>query len=152
VSEYIKSMKDSTGVLVNAAAQTSDFLSEPIDLSGCDRFGIVLDVASFGGTSPTCDITVEMTLDGGSTWLTTDPSDLNSGTQAGLTQITGAIETSEFWDRYLPRLKPGRNPGNYGSSASPVPLVRFKFDLGGTSPSLVVTNAYTILLDYDNRG
>lgn len=144
--EYVRNLDDSAGVLVTAAAQTADFTSEIIKVSGCDRFGFWFVITPVSGTTPTLDITVETSFDNGTVWIPFYPNDLNSQTAASFTQITAAnTGVSKYFDRYVPREKPGRNP----DADNPIPVVRLNFDLGGTTPSFTFTLAKLVLINYN---
>jgi len=150
--EFVRNLNDSAGTLVTAAAHTADFTSEIIPVSGCDRFGFWFIITPVSGTTPTLDIELQTSFDNGSVWIPFYPSDLNSQTTASFTQITAASTgVSKYYDRYVPRLKPGRNPGNAGAAEQPIPVVRLNFDTGGTSPSFTFTLAKLVLINYDTN-
>jgi hypothetical protein len=127
--DILTAMKDSDGVSV-AAAQTATFKSETYSLSGLEYFGIIVDLGTVTGTTPTLVITVQLSVDGGTTWLDTYPDGANSATQAALASMNTNIETAEYWLNILP------NDNNA--------VVRFNFTIGGTSPSFTITNAYFV--------
>jgi len=143
--EYVKHLLDSAAARVDAAAHTATFNSEAVDLSGCDFFGLYLDVGTVSGTSPTCNIKVQSSFDGGSNWVDFYPDDLTTSTQATIAEITTtSADTGAMFARYMPSLKPGRNPGVTGADEQPVPVVRFVFTIAGTSPSFTFTRAHLV--------
>lgn len=121
---------DFTGTDIDA-----DDNSEWIKPKDFEEFGLILDIGTESGTSPTLDIKVQMSLDGGTTALDTYPATANSETQATLTQITAAIETSKFWENRLALSGEGTID----------PRIRFVFDTGGTSPVFPCTGAWIVL-------
>jgi len=125
-----KVLKDSSGVNLTAVAKTATFKSEAIALSGLEYFGIVVDLGAVTGTTPTLVITVQETLDGGTTWLDAYPAAANSPTQAALASMNTNIETGEYWVNFLPNDNDCK--------------VRFNFTIGGTSPSYTLTNVYFV--------
>jgi len=103
------------------------------------------------GTSPTCDPKVQISFDGGTTWIDWYPDDLSTSTQATVAQITASTDTGVMFDRFAPRLKPGRNPRNIGAEASPDPKVRIVFTIAGTSPSFTFTEIWLVQINYDTN-
>jgi hypothetical protein len=66
-------MADSGGTSLTAATKTDSFDTAWYSLSGVEYFGIVVDIGAVSGTSPTLDIDVEFSLDGGTTVFTEYP-------------------------------------------------------------------------------
>jgi len=145
MSEYIRDLEDSAGAKWNAAAHTATFTSEVLNLGECDRWGILLDVGTVSGTSPTLNIEVQTSFDGGTTWLDTYPTQAASGSQANLAEITASTEISEVWDRHIPCERPNAPVLGGGSFT---PRVRFNCVIAGTSPSFTITNAYFYTLRF----
>lgn len=132
--EVLKVLKDSAGAALTAVAKTATFNSDKVRVpTGMDRVGLILDIGTVSGTSPSMTPKVQMSIDGGTTWLDTFPGADNAETQASLAAITATKETSEFWPLRLPSI---------ASSSSIVPYVRFVFTVTGTSPSFTFTNAW----------
>lgn len=68
--------------------------SEGINAQGLSSIGVAVDVSAATGT---WDIKLQITFDGGTTWMDTYPEDFNSEAQASMASITGATESSEHW-------------------------------------------------------
>lgn len=136
---YVRVLDDSDSAALTAVAKTATFNSETLNLQGYATFCLVLDIGTVSGSSPTMDPKVQLTLDGGTTWLDTYPVTLNSETQAAMTQLTGTGETTECWRNVFPVV------AGFSTAASSVtPRVRFVFTFGGSSPSFTFTNAYIV--------
>ena len=61
-----------------------------------DWLFVAVECTVAGGSSPTCDITPEITNDAGTTvWSL--PADNNSGTAAAMAQLTATANICEFW-------------------------------------------------------
>jgi hypothetical protein len=77
-------------VVVTSAARTTTGNSGALTVGGDTNFGspewvvLAVDVTAASGTTPTLDLTVQWSLDGGTTWATTD------GTPDAFAQITAA--------------------------------------------------------------
>ena len=85
------------GVAIVATAYTAsdDFVTAGEEVKAFEFVGIVLDV-SVDGTG-TFDAGLEMSFDDGTTWQPL-PADINSQTQAAITQITSAtISILKYW-------------------------------------------------------
>ncbi len=132
--EVLKVLKDSSGNALSGVAKTSSFNSDKVRVPpGFDRVGLILDIGTVTGTSPVMAPKVQLSINGGVTWLDTFPGADNAETQASLANVTGTKETSEFWPLRIPSI---------ASSSSIVPYVRFVFTITGTSPSFTFTNAW----------
>jgi hypothetical protein len=119
-------LKNDAGQEINSLSISADDYSETLNLNGYRKVGIWVDAGTFTGTSPTCDIKVEWSADGGSNWVEF-PVSSNSVTQAALVQLTTSNDADvhfEYWDNVV---------------GSPLGRLRFFFDLGGTSPVCPLT-------------
>lgn len=131
---YVKILKDSSGASLTGAQKTATFNSETLNLQGFATFCIIVDVGTVA--AGTLDIKVQMSLDGGTTYLDTFGAALNSGTQAALAQITAAGESNECWRNPLPVIA-----GFATGGTAVTPRVRFVFTMA-TSPDMTFTNVY----------
>lgn len=139
--DIIRLLRDSSSVTLSGVAKTATFSSESISPKDYEEFGLILDIGTVSGTSPTLDIKIQMSLNGGTTWLDTYSDALNSETQAILAQITATKETSEFWENRM----------TLAGSGGIDPRVKFVFTVGGTdTPTFTFTNAW-IVLRYRSR-
>jgi hypothetical protein len=133
-----KTLKKSTGAVLSGETLSADTATESFALSGLEYFGIVVDLGAISGTTPTLDIKAQVSFDAGTTWLNAVPPAPNTSAHSASTnqtaqvaQITTSdIQTAEYW------VNPFPNDNNV--------IARFNFDLGGTSPTIVVDNAYLI--------
>lgn len=116
------------GVDLNATAVTADQNSDgvliPQSALNCALY-LFLDAVS--GTSPTLDARIEMSFDGGVTWVDT-PIGRGTLSEAVFTQVT---TTDAEMAMVIPVIGDG--------SA----LLRLVLDLGGTSPNYNVTARYS---------
>lgn len=123
---------DSAGNAINDS-RAATFQSETLDheIYGEDIFGLCVDVSAVTGT---LDPKLEVSFDGGSTWLVAFPADINSDTQAQLTQMSGAAEQWKYWT--IP----------FGYVADPAtgdyPVVRVNFVIA-TGPSVFTSARIT---------
>ncbi len=130
----VKNANDVT--LLAAAATGTDHYTAAIAPKGANRIGLYVDVDSSTGTTPTLDITFEVSFDKGTTWVNM-PNGANSQTQAAMAQIGDTIGTSFEW---------------YEFAGDPeFTRVRAYFDYGGTTPSYDFGACYWIL-DYVAKG
>jgi hypothetical protein len=133
-----KTLVKSTGAVLSGQTLSADTATESFALSGLEYFGIVVDLGAISGTTPTLDIKAQVSFDAGTTWLNAVPPAPNTSAHSASTnqtaqvaQITTSdIQTAEYW------VNPFPNDNNV--------IARFNFDLGGTSPTIVVDNAYLI--------
>ncbi|MHC4145714.1 MAG: hypothetical protein ACYSUD_13155 [Planctomycetota bacterium] len=131
-------MADSGGTSLTAATKTDSFDTAWYSLSGVEYFGIVVDIGAVSGTSPTLDIDVEFSLDGGTTVFTEYPVSANaeaisgvSTNAAGLTQITTSdAQVAMYWQNMFP------NDNNC--------KVRLECTVGGTGESIAIDNIYLV--------
>lgn len=131
-------MEDSDGATLTGATKTDSFDTAWYSLSGLEYFGVILDLGAVSGTSPTLDIDVEFTMDGGTTTFTEFPTGANTeaiagvGTgAAGLTQITTSnAQVMMYW------VNPFPNDNDL--------QVRFECTVGGTGESFGIDNFYLI--------
>jgi hypothetical protein len=89
-----RELKTAAAAKFSAASLSATTNSEGLNVQGMASIGTAVDVSAASGT---WDITLQMSFDGGTTWMDTFPDDFNSGTQAALASITGATEASEYW-------------------------------------------------------
>lgn len=77
--------------VVASAARTATGTSAAVDTrSAAARLNILVDVTAASGTTPTLDVTVEWSFDGGTTWAVSDPAD-------SFTQLTAAaVRAKQF--------------------------------------------------------
>jgi hypothetical protein len=121
-----KDLKNDAGTLVSAAALTADDYSETLSLGGLDSFGIMIDQGAVTGTSPTLDVSPQISYDSGTTWVTQMPAEFGSTTAAALAQqSTTGDDRVGVW----------KNPFPADSDVK----LRFFFNTGGTSPSFTFT-------------
>ena len=124
-------MKDSNGVGLKGVAKTATFTSQGYSVNGLEYFGILIDQGAIAGTTPTMNVSVDFSLDGGTTWIAKYPAAENSQTQAALAEVVSTVVDSfKCWINLLP------NDNNA--------QVRFNFVLAGTSESYTFTNVYFI--------
>lgn len=128
-SSFTRVLDDSNNIALTGAVKGATFQSAGYKMAEFDQIGIVMDIATATGTSPTLDVKVQMSKDG-TTWLDTYPAAENTETQAALAQITAAKETAEFWPCWL--------------AAGSNDQLRFVFTIGGTGPSFTFTNAWVV--------
>lgn len=124
---------DGTTQWDGSATVAADDYSETLNLNSFRRVGLWCDYGTFSGTSPTMDISLEISADAGTTW-SQYPGAINTGhtTDATFTQITGSDSTQfKFWE-----LANGPN-------------VRYRvfIDVGGTSPSMADFELRLLLWD-----
>lgn len=129
---FLRTLRDSSGDPIEGETKTTTFQSESLQLKGYLFVGLFLKVSSVTGSSPEFDVDVEISPDNGTTWYNM-PQDINSTTQAAMTQLTAAGQ--EFKMFAVPALatadtEPGVNA-----------VVRFVFTIAGTSPSFDVDHA-----------
>jgi hypothetical protein len=134
---FVRNLKDSSGNVLSGVAKAATFNSEALDPNGFDLIGLVVDINTVTGTSPTLDIKMQMSIDGGTTWLDTYPQGVDTETQWTLAQIQTAKETSAFIRNWFP----------VSGSSGVDPRVRFVFTIGGTNPSFTLTNIYVVVKD-----
>lgn len=132
VRHVFRYLEDSGGTQLSAVAKTATFNSETIHTGSYDYVGILLITTSAGGSSPTLDVTVQISEDDGTTWRDTYPRADNTEVQAALGQITGNTATSEFWPNWF-----------YGAATrigedTFTPRIRFVFTIGGTTPTFTI--------------
>jgi hypothetical protein len=123
-----KNLKNDAGVLVTVAALTATDYSETLGLGGLSSFGIMVDCGTVSGTtSPTLDITPQISYDSGTTWVTQMPAEFGSTTAAACAQMTATgHDRIGCWDNPFP--------------ADSDLKLRFAFTITGTgSPSFTLT-------------
>ena len=129
----------SAGVVLEDTTQSATFDTAWYSLNGAEYFGFVLNLGAISGTSPTIDIDVEFTMDGGTTVWTDFPPAANdetenaTGTNSGFsfTQITTSdYQVMAYW------VNPFPNDNNC--------KVRLEVTLGGSTPTIYVNDAYLI--------
>lgn len=77
------------------------------------KLNLVVNVTAVSGTTPTLDVTVEWSHDGGTTWATADPAD-------SFTQVTTAVaKVKQFTVK--------------------TPTYRLRWTIAGTTPSFTFT-------------
>jgi len=124
-------------VSAEGVSKSADWYSTWISAGDADWIGIVVSCSVAGGTSPTLDITLEYTDDSGAGTVSVHsyPAAANSQTGAALAQITATGNAGvEYWRNIVPT-------GGAGAAK-----VRFKFDLGGTSPAFTLDVCKYILV------
>jgi hypothetical protein len=119
-------LKDSSGNELNDLNKTATFQSESLDIAEFENFGIVYSVTEEAGAG-TFDVTVELSPDGGTTWVPY-PGIANSETQAALAQWTADASGAEFWTIFVPKQ----------GSGTLKPLFRFVFT-AASSPDYNIT-------------
>lgn len=121
---FSREMMDSNGVPVKGRTfGPDDFTTLPLEVSGYDQIGIVVDAS---GASGNCRATAQMSFDGGTTWLTVWPGADNAETQAIINTFSSATETAKFWPV---RVTPGQA------------LFRLNWEVG---TSVAFTNAWVV--------
>ncbi len=117
-----------SGVDLNVTTKTATFNTDGIGSLGKRYIGCQVTTAGSGGTSPTLDVTPEISFDGGTVWDSL-PEAANSQTAAALGQITGnGVANAEYWNAPLP--------------VNANCQYRFKCTIGGTSPTFNITFRY----------
>lgn len=102
---------------------TSTVTSPAFNSRNYKTIEMYLDVTAGSGTSPTLDVTVERQMFDG-TWIVMSPT-------IAFTQATGV--TAEYKDNLI---------ATYGTPALLGFNIRFKFTIGGTTPSFTVSFSY----------
>ena len=130
---------DWDGVIISTA--TPDNYSESFAPGGMDKVGIIAKVGAWTATTTyTLDIALQMSPDGGTTWVAA-PAAENASTGAALTQITtSSTNIAEFWPLFL------SETGNSGSN----PLYRFALTHGAADSAPVLT-AWLVMRKYNQR-
>lgn len=125
-------LKASTSAVLDQDTRTATFQSQAYNLSDSEWFGLYLKLENISGTSPTLDVNVQFSPDGGTTWSSIYPDGENSETNAALAQVTGSsdVEVMRYWRNIVPLQATGSGLN---------PQIRFNFTFGGTSPSYDIT-------------
>jgi hypothetical protein len=111
---------DAGTALDGSVTLTADDYTETFKVTGYNWFGLFADVGTVSGTTPTLNPKLEISCDGGTTWVAF-PGAENSTTQAALTEMDTTGDTRfEYW-----RCANGYNDVRY----------RVFLDVGGTTPS-----------------
>lgn len=121
-------VKDSDGAAVETQTKTATFNTQAVNPKGATRIGLYVDVGAKSGTTPTLDVTFQMSVDQGSEWVAM-PAAANSQTQAAMTQVTTDGIAYEFYECAIPEA--------YGR-------VRAVFTIGGTSPTFTFGDVYWV--------
>ncbi len=128
------------GVEVNAVAKTATWNSEWFSPKDFDLIGLLL-ILTVTGTSPTLDVKLQMSEDGGTTardvWpdaVNTESTSANTTDQALMAQKTATGVAIKFFPNWL----------TISGAGSLDPKARFVFTIGGTNPSFT-TSAILIL-------
>ena len=135
-------LKDSGGTQLNAVAKTATFSSETLDLGWYDYMGLIIETTSSGGTSPTLNIKVQISEDGGTNWFDVYPTDsdkestsADTTNQAVISEFTGDAAKMKVW----PVWAHGGDGGSVLGSDTPLkPRVKFVFTVTGTSPTFTI--------------
>ena len=118
----VVAINDANGATFAGQDVTADEQSAWYDLK-FDWFMLVLDLGTVAGTSPTLDVEVQCSFDGGTTAIAFYPQTFgNTQTFAQLDQHTGTGVGMGYFRNTMPN-----GAGN--------PKVRFNMNVGGTSPS-----------------
>lgn len=112
LGRYYDAAESRADAAVASAARTATGTGTAFDTEGATSIIGSLNVTAAAGTSPTLDLTLETTADGGTTWYTA----------ASFPQQTGTTATPV-----------ARVCGPVGSKC------RWKWTIGGTSPSFTFT-------------
>ncbi len=126
-----RALKDSSDVSLSVVAKTATFNTEDVRVGDWDYIGIGVKTESSSGTSPTLDVKMQVSWNGGTSYWDAYPDDANSETQAALAQITGNAEKIRVWPCWIRSIR---------DEESKTPVVRFVFTIGGTSPSFTITS------------
>lgn len=142
-AKYVARYLQVSGVNLDGVSKTATFNTDKIHPGAYDYIGILLLIGTVTGTSPTLDVTVQISEDDGANWRDTYPEDVNSETQALLAQITAAKETSKFWPNWF-----------VGAAFTTINKtftfrVRFVFTIGGTDTPTFPITAYFIGREYN---
>lgn len=121
-----KNLDNDAGALMTAAALTATDYSETLGLGGLDSFGIMIDQGTVSGTSPTLDVTPQISYDSGTSWVSNMPAEFGSTTAAALAQASTTGDD---------RIGVWKNPYPADSDVK----LRFAFTTGGTTPSFTFT-------------
>lgn len=127
---------DTASVALATQAVAADENTKGVKMGPYNQFGFWVDISAASGTSPTLDIKFEWSEDStdgvDGTWAALRENRDGSATQSALAQIT---TTTGAFGAFFVNPCSGRG------------WVRAKFDVGGTSPSYTVDNAYWVLKD-----
>lgn len=128
----LRLLRDANGSDLNAqiVSTASPYnYSETFAPGGMDKVGIAVSVGAWTATTTyTLDIALEMSPDGGTTWIAA-PAAENASTGAALTQITtSSTKIAEFWPLFLSESGQATNP-----------LYRFSFTHGADDSAPVLT-------------
>lgn len=93
--------KDTSGTSINGTDLSGGSFNTDKIRAKHDWFGVYQEATVSGGTSPTWDWALEISVDGGTTW-TNFPDDKESSTQAAMPQITATSDALMFWINPLP--------------------------------------------------
>jgi len=115
-----------SGVPMQSTAFSATVSSDWIRADG-DWIGVSTAAVVSGGSSPTCDVTIECTPDNGTTVFSL-PADNNSQTAAAMTQITATANGLKFWLNPLIGIAGWK--------------WRAKFTAGGTISTFTITAQY----------
>ena len=115
---------------VNAAGQTLTATDNTgtIKPKGANRVGLAIAIGSVTGTSPTLDITLQVSYDNGTTWWSL-PASANSQTGAAFAQITATGNHVEWYEI---------------CSDPEFTQIRAVLTVGGTTPVFPISSAYWI--------
>lgn len=130
---------------VASATYTADVNSAAYELRFADTISLSLKSDAGGGTTPTLDVAMQWTPDGGTTWLWAPIRFAQITTSASQQMITfkPSLTDEAAWHNAVAGTG-GALAKNFACSRK----VRFVFDVGGTSPSFANVIVRAI---YQNR-
>ena len=142
-------LKNSSGVELNALSVTTSFASETIDAKDYDEIGLLYDCNTIAGTASTVTANLQISPDGGTTWLNAFPAAgvqhtlyIQSASTVSNTPVLQASvdvapgvasEGMKFWENPIPETGKG----------SLDPKVRFNFLL--TTITAFTANVWLVL-------
>ena len=136
-------MSDSAGTNLSGVTKSATFDTAWYSLNGLEYFGFVLDLGAVSGTSPTLDIDLEFTMDGGTTVFTDFPPAVNDETEnitttnSGISftqMVTSDQQTTMYW------VNPFPNDNNI--------KIRLECTIAGSSPTFLIDNWYLVARRY----
>ncbi len=121
--ERLSSRRRGTSISALDISSESTFNTDTVRIKG-DWIGLYQYATVSGGTSPTVDVTLQVSFDGGTTWISAS-EDKNSATQISLTQLTATGGEEQFF------INPHPNDSNI--------LYRATVTIGGTLSTFDLT-------------
>jgi hypothetical protein len=131
-------LEDSSGNSLEGVTKSASFDTGWYSLNGAEYFGFILNLGAISGTSPTINIDVEFTMDGGTTVWTEFPNAPNAESITGVTTNAGVFTEISTSDQQASVYYVNPFPNNNNCK------VRLEVTFGGSSPTVVINDAYLI--------